>query len=169
MKKPFGMLLGAAAALLIGTGVVAAAPPKTDTGNFDFGTSLVPATGPNGESGRNVFLQGAITGRNFEPGICLPDPDFFGKCATFTKSTPDQPGEFQRAHPGQTAFTSCIQCTVDGRTGNFTLKISYPNPKNLTFTKFTIQDASGGLAGLRGQGTLDFTKGTYTLKYQFTR
>jgi hypothetical protein len=33
------------------------------------------------------------------------------------------------------------------------------------FTKFTIQRADGGLFGLQGQGTLDFSAGAYTLKY----
>ena len=100
-----------------------------------------------------------------------------GKCLFFTKTASDAPGTFQRLHPGQTAFTYCRNCEIDGRTGNFTLKISYPRPKSfqgdpaetLPFTKFTIQDATGKLAGLRGQGTLDFLTGCYTMNYQFVK
>jgi hypothetical protein len=158
-------------AVVLGTGTALAAPPTTGGGGIDFGPSLVPATGPNGEPGRNVFLTGTITGLNFEPGICNPFPagsgPVTGKCLNFTKSQPVQPGEFLRAHSGQTAFTYCNPCTIDGKTGSFTLKISYPNPKNLTVTHFTIQHAAGGLKGLHGQGSLDFTTATYTLKYHF--
>lgn len=166
MKNVVGMLCVLAVVVSAGD---ASAQRLYGTGGLDFGPSLVPSTGPSGESGRDVFLVGTITGLNFEPGLCVPDPSFFGKCVNFTKSNTLQPGDFKRAHPGQTAFTLCSPCTIDGRTGSFVLKISYPNPKDLTFTKFTIQQASGGLAGLQGQGTLDFTTATYELNYHFTR
>jgi hypothetical protein len=170
VKYSVGALLSVALAVFLGTGSVLAAPLTTGSGGIDFGPSLVPAT-RNGEPGRNVFLTGAITGLNFEPGICNPFPagsgPVTGKCLNFTKSEPVLPGEFMRAHPGQTAFTYCDPCTIAGKTGSFSLKISYPNPKNLTVTHFTIQDAVGGLEGLHGQGSLDFTTATYTLEYHF--
>ncbi len=182
MRKLLGIVLGVVLALAVGTGGVAAAPPTTGSGSLDFGPSLVPAE-RDGVEGRIVYLTGAIRGENFEPGDCNPfrsgdlPPELqflVGKCVNFTKSEPVRPGEFKRARRGQTAFTVCDPCTLtdpetgEERTGSFTLKISYPNPNNLTFTKFTIQDAAGGLEGLRGQGTLDFTTGTYTIRYHFT-
>jgi hypothetical protein len=184
MKKTLSGLV-VVAGMLMGAGNALAGPPMAGGGCFFYPTSLVPAVGPNGEEGRSVFFppgSGTIVGENFEPGQCepypgalsFPDNPFGGKCLFFTKSTPrPDSGEFQRAHPGQTAFTYCRECTIDGRTGNFTLKISYPNPKSFSdpnaspFTKFTIQDADGGLAGLKGQGTLDFTNGCYTMRYHF--
>ena len=168
MKRVIGLLCATALAVSV-SGTSLDAQRLYGTGSLNFGPSLVPSTGPSGESGRDVFLQGAIEGLNFEPGLCEPDPNFFGKCATFTRSNNLQPGDFKRAHPGQTAFTLCSPCRIDERTGSFVLKISYPNPKDLTFTKFTIQQASGGLEGLRGQGTLDFTSGNYELHYHFVR
>jgi hypothetical protein len=169
MRYSVGALLSVGLALVLSTGTVLAAPPIPGSGAFDFPSSLVPST-RNGEAGRDVFLTGTITGRNFEPGDCNPFPagssPVAGKCLNFTKSAP-QPGEFQRAHPGQTAFTICDPCTIDRKTGSFTLKISYPNPKNLTVTHFTIQDAADGLVGLHGEGSLDFTTGTYTIQYHF--
>jgi hypothetical protein len=166
MKKTLSALC-VGAVVMLAAGNVWAGPPTQGVGGFDFGASLVPWTTPAGETGRAVYLWGAIEGFNFEPGICVPDPNFFGKCAVFAKREPVGPGEFLRAHPGQTAFTVCSPCTIDGRTGSFTLKISYPDPKNITFTRFTIQDAAGDLAGLKGQGTLDFTNGHYEIQYQF--
>jgi hypothetical protein len=151
--------------IAFGPGLASADRPTEGVGGLDFLASLVPGNGgPNNEPGRLVYLTGAITGLNFEPGICVPDATL-GKCLTFTKTTPVQPGQFLRARPGQTAVTYCNPCTVDGKTGSFELKISYPNPNNLTFTKFTIQNAAGGLKGLQGQGTLDFVQGTYTDNY----
>lgn len=178
MKKTLGVLCVVAVVLGV-AGQAVAGPPKQGGGCFDFPSSLVPTPG---EQGRSVFLQGTIVGENFEPGICIPFPGEFeyptnlfgGKCAIFTKNA-QNPGDFQRLHQGQTAFTYCRDCVVDGRQGDFTLKISYPNPKSFTdptaspFTKFTIQNATGELAGLKGQGTLDFTNGCYTMNYQFTR
>jgi len=170
VKYPIGALLPVALAVFLSTGVVLAASPTKGSGGIDFGPSLVPAT-KDGEAGRNVFLTGAITGLNFEPGICNPFPagsgPVTGKCPIFTKSEPVRPGEFLRSHLGQIAFTYCDPCTIDGKTGSFTLRITYPNPKNLTVTHFTIQDAAGGLEGLQGMGSLDFTTATYTLEYRF--
>jgi hypothetical protein len=174
--------------MLVGAEGALAGPPMEGGGCFDFGESLVPSVGPNGEEGRSVFFtdpDGTIKGENFEPGTCNPLPDgptpdfpiwFGGKCLFFTKTASDAPGTFQRLHPGQTAFTYCRKCEIDGREGNFTLKISYPNPKSFggapeatPFTKFTIQDGTEQLAGLRGQGTLDFLTGCYTMKYHFVQ
>src|SRR4051812_3001974 len=116
MRYSVGALLSVVLAVVLSTGTVLAAPPKDGSGAFDFPSSLVPAT-RNGETGRNVFLTGTITGRNFEPGICNPFPVgsglVTGKCVNFTKSAPVKPGEFMRAHPGQAAFTIC-ECTIDG-------------------------------------------------------
>jgi hypothetical protein len=76
----------------------------------------------------------------------------------FTDTEPVAPGFFKRAHPGQTAFTRCEPCTIDGWTGGFTLKISYPNPNDINqvpptgFTKFTIHEAVGGSPGCRARG-----------------
>lgn len=124
--------------------------------------------------GRFVTLTGAIQGTNFEPGTCHPgiDPSSIGvpsRCVVFGSG----PGQFTRSRPGGTAFTTCIDCTIGGRTGNVTLKISYPpaTPPQYPagFTKFTFQDGSGGLRWLRGQGTLDFSDLTASFNYHFTR
>ena len=107
-----------------------------------------------------VVLAGDIVGVNFEPGTCHPGLDsVFGlHCFLFG----DGPGEFTRLAQGGVARTTC-HCTVGG-VGNpgdqVTLKISYPPalPKQYPsgFTKFTFQDGTGALSGLRGEGTLDF-------------
>lgn len=116
----------------------------------------------NGVTGRVVQLTGDIVGTNFEPGTCIPGVDmtlgFPTSCVVFG----DGPGQFLRARPGKTAFTTC-SCTVAG-VGNpgdqFTLKISYPpaTPPQYPFgfTKFTFQNGTGALSTLRGQGTLNF-------------
>jgi hypothetical protein len=167
LHRPLG-ILAALMLLVVSVGMASAATPKTGSGDFDFTTSLVPAT-RDGQEGRIVYLRGVISGTNFEPGICNPFPAAVpvvgNKCLNFTKTQPVQPGEFLRAHNGQTAFTVC-DCTIEGKTGTFTLKITYPNPNNITITHFTIQNAQGDLKGLQGHGTLNFTNGTYTLNYQ---
>lgn len=116
-----------------------------------------------GNPGRLVQLTGDIEGINFEPGECMPgvdtsNPFFFTSCVNFGTG----PGQFVRAHPGQTAFTTC-ECTVGGvgdADSSFVLKISYPKATPpqypFGFTKFTFLDGTGALEGLRGQGTLDF-------------
>jgi hypothetical protein len=128
----------------------------------------------NGVWGRFVTLTNAISGTNFEPGTCHPgvDPASIGvpsRCVVFGSG----PGQFTRSRPGNTAFTTCIDCTIGGRTGNVTLKISYPpaTPPQFPagFTKFTFQDGTGGLRGLRGQGTLDFSDLTASFDYHFVR
>ena len=116
----------------------------------------------DGVSGREVILTGDIVGVNFEPGQCIPGVDmtlgFPTSCVVFGTG----PGQFVRAHPGQTAFTTC-ECSIGG-VGNagdqFVLKISYPpaTPPQYPFgfTKFTFQNGTGSLSNLRGHGTLDF-------------
>jgi len=184
MKYSVRALLAVAFSVIVGmptimdTPVVAAASPQiSGSGGLDFAhpDNVVPATGPHGEPGRNVFLTGAITGLNFEPGTCVADPSAGGTCFNFTDSTPVGTGEFLRAHSGQSAFTYCSNpCTVLDeagvpRSGSFTLHIAYPtqNPKKTPVTHFTIQDAAGGLAGLHGEGSLNLLTGQYTLKYHF--
>jgi len=146
----------------------ASAKPQTGTAGTQFveveaGSGLYgfPAGTLNGESGRLVQLTGDIVGINFEPGFCNPGVDMtFGP--TFCVVFGDGPGQFTRARKGNTAFTTCA-CTLAG-IGNpgdqFILKISYPpaTPPQYPFgfTKFTFQDGTGALSGLRGQGTLDF-------------
>lgn len=116
----------------------------------------------NGVTGRDVTLAGDIAGTNFEPGECVAGVDmtlgFPTSCVLFG----DGPGQFRRAHAGSTAFTTC-ECTVAGvgaAGDQVTLKISYPpaTPPQYPggFTKFTFQDGTGALQGLRGQGTLNF-------------
>jgi hypothetical protein len=158
-------LLGAGAVALSLVSSAAAAPPMTGSGGVDAGVpgTFVLAT-ENGQAGRLVALTGVITGTNFEPGICDAGPADNQPCFTFTNTTP-LPGQFERAHSGDTGFTYCSPCTVDGKTGSFTLKITYL-PGGLT-TNFTIQNAAGGLTGLQGQGTLDLTTFQYTLNYHF--
>jgi hypothetical protein len=144
-----------------------AARPQTGTAGTVF-VEVMPgvfgfAAGTlNGEAGRNVQLAGDIVGINFEPGTCNPGVDtslgFSTSCVVFG----DGPGQFTRARKGGTAFTTCA-CTLAG-IGNpgdqFSLRISYspatPPQYPFGFTKFTFQDGTGALAGLRGQGTLDF-------------
>lgn len=121
-----------------------------------------PAGTRNGVSGRVVTLAGDIAGTNFEPGECVPGVDmtlgFPTSCVLFGEG----PGQFIRAHAGSTAFTTC-ECSVAGVGApgdQVTLKISYPpaTPPQYPggFTKFTFQDGTGALQGLRGQGTLNF-------------
>jgi hypothetical protein len=171
MKRTLCALLVVAGVMGVAASAVAG-PPIYGEGAIVFPGSLVWAPG-----GRLVYLDGAIKGTNFEPGICATfDPsDPTSICPIFTKTEPAlNSGGFLRAHDGQTAFTICDPCTLEDedrqpRTGSFILRISYPNPKNLLFTKFTIQNASGGLAGLQGQGTLDFSTvpPSYSLRYHF--
>jgi len=137
--------------------------------SFEMGTDA------DGNPGRLVQLSGDIEGINFEPGTCNPgidmsNPSFLTRCVNFGSG----PGQFERARPGQTAFTTC-QCTVAGIGGDdssFILRISYPKgtPPQYPFgfTKFTFQDGTGALAGLRGQGTLDFAANPQvTFNYHF--
>ena len=157
-----------------------AARPQSGTAGTEFveveaGSGLYgfPAGTLNGESGRLVKLTGDIEGINFEPGFCNPGVDMtFGP--TFCVVFGDGPGQFTRARTGGTAFTTCA-CSVAG-IGNpgdqFILKISYPpaTPPQYPFgfTKFTFQDGTGALSGLRGQGTLDFAASpAVTFSYHF--
>ena len=144
-----------------------AARPETGTAGTVFvevqpGVFGFAAGVDNGETGREVQLTGDIVGINFEPGQCVPGVDmtlgFPTSCVVFG----DGPGQFKRAHPGGTGFTTC-HCTVAG-VGNppdsVGLKINYPTAAPpqypFGFTKFAFQDGTGALAALRGQGTLDF-------------
>jgi hypothetical protein len=170
--------LDASAAMSSGA-LSASAKPQTGTAGTAF-VEVVPgvfgfAAGTlNGESGRDVQLTGDIAGINFEPGTCNPGVDttlgFPTSCVVFG----DGPGQFTRARKGNTAFTTC-ECTVAG-IGNpgdlFILRISYPpaTPPHYPFgfTKFTFQDGTGALSGLRGQGTLDFAaEPAVTFSYHF--
>ncbi len=123
--------------------------------------------------GRLVTLYGDIAGTNFEPGECIgTGPDFTPGLPSFCVAFGTADGQFVRERAGGTAFTTC-ECTIGGRTGTVTLKISYPPPTTPNypggFTKFTFQDGRNGLEGLTGQGTLDFSKGTdqVTFTYRF--
>ena len=155
------------------------AKPQTGTAGTEF-VEVMPgvfgfAAGMlNGESGRIVQLIGGIFGINFELGTCNPGVDMSLGFATSCVVFGNGPGQFTRARKGQTAFTTC-SCTVDG-VGNpgdqFTLRISYPpaTPPQYPFgfTKFTFQDGTGALRGLRGQGTLDFAADpAVSFKYHF--
>jgi hypothetical protein len=130
-----------------------------------FGFAAVPG-------GRSVQLSGDIVGTNFEPGTCHPGVDSVAglSCVFFG----DGAGQFTRSAPGGVAFTTC-SCKVGG-VGNpgdqVTLKISYPpaTPPQYPggFTKFTFQDGTGALSGLRGEGTLDFaTNPQVSFTYHF--
>jgi len=139
------------------TGTAGTAFVEVEPGVFGFAAGTF-----NGEPVRVVGLTNDILGDNHEPGICHPGVDmslgFPTSCVVFG----DGPGQFTRTRPGNTAFTTCV-CTVAG-IGNpgdrFILRISYPPatpPKYpFGFTKFSFQDGTGALRGLRGQGTLDF-------------
>jgi hypothetical protein len=139
------------------TGTASTVFVEVEPGVFGFAAGTL-----DGESGRNVQLTGDIIGINFEAGTCNPGVDtslgFPTSCVVFG----DGPGQFTRARPGNTAFTTC-ECSLAG-IGNpgdqFILRISYPpaTPPQYPFgfTKFTFQDGTGALAGLRGHGTLDF-------------
>ena len=119
-----------------------------------------------GEPGRLLVLTGTIEGPNFEPGICTPDRS--GTCPGLTDSEPVPAGFFKPAHSAPTALTLCDPCTVDGIPGSLTLRISSPRSRNVRGMQFTIQDAAGGLQGLRGQGSMDLATGTYSLRYHFS-
>jgi hypothetical protein len=144
---------------------------EVEPGLFGFASGV----DANGNPGREVELVGDIKGINFEQGICVPGVDtslgFPTSCVVFG----DGPGQFMRARPGSTAFTLC-ECTVGGVGApgdTVLLKISYPDafPPQYPagFTKFTFQHGTGALAGLRGQGTLDFSvlSDQVTFKYHF--
>ena len=151
------------------TGTAGTAFVEVEPGVFGFAAGVL-----DGEPGRNVQLIGDIVGINFEPGICNPGVDtslgFATSCVVFG----DGPGQFTRARKGGTAFTTCA-CTVAGigDIGDlFVLRISYPpaTPPQYPFgfTKFTFQDGTGALSGLRGQGTLDFAANpAVTFSYHF--
>ena len=176
MSVAVGLLLASplAANAQSGSGTASALFVIESTGDgtvfsFEMGTDA------QGNPGRLVQLSGDIEGINFEPGTCNPgidmsNPFFLTRCVNFGSG----PGQFERARPGQTAFTTC-QCTVAGigdEDSSFTLRISYPKgtPPQYPFgfTKFTFQDGTGALAGLRGQGTLDFAASPQvTFNYHF--
>ena len=183
-RKSFAPAFVAAACLLLGTSQVSSAQSPVRSGTASFQLSFVQVDGQDvlgfaydeARGGRIVQLVGDIEGTNFEPGVCnegidvtsLPFPSY---CVAFG----DGPGQFTRLRPGGTAFTTC-ECTVDGvgeAGDSFILKISYPpaTPPQYPagFTKFTIQGGTGALAGLRGQGTLDFSvfAEQITFKYHF--
>lgn len=132
------------------------------------------AGGESGVTGRQVQLTGDIVGINFEPGSCIPGVDttlgFPTSCVVFG----DGPGQFTRASPGATAFTTC-HCTVAGvgdPGDSFILVTSYttatPPQYPLGFARFTFQDGTGDLAGLRGHGTLNFAANpALSFDYQF--
>jgi hypothetical protein len=151
------------------TGTASTVFVEVSAGVFGF-----PSGVRDGVPGRLVTLSGDIDGTNFEPGRCVAGVDmtlgFPTSCVLFGEG----PGQFTRARPGSTAFTTC-ECTVGGVGGSgdqVTLRISYPpaTPPQYPagFTKFTFQDGTGALAGLRGHGTLDFAAQTpVTFTYHF--
>ena len=156
-----------------------AARPQTGTAGTVFvevqpGVFGFAAGVDNGVTGRQVQLTGDIVGINFEPGTCVPGVDmtlgFPTSCVVFG----DGPGQFRREHPGGTGFTTC-HCTLAGvgdPGDSFILKISYPTATPpqypFGFTKFTFQNGTGDLAGLRGEGTLDFAANpAASFSYQF--
>jgi hypothetical protein len=187
MPRTPATILSAAACLLLALPVLAAGqPPAQGTASAEFIFEAVYEGHANvfrfeqgvdaqGNPGRLVRLSGDIEGINFEPGECMPgvdtsNPGFLTSCVNFGTG----PGQFVRARPGQTAFTTC-ECTVGGVGGedsSFVLKISYPKATPpqypFGFTKFTFLDGTGELEGLRGQGTLDFAASPQvTFTYHF--
>jgi hypothetical protein len=66
--------------------------------------------------------------------------------------------------------TICTDCTIGGRTGDFSTvtNLRGPSPFGLT-GHFTITSASGGLAGLHGEADYAGSAfgGTFTLSYHF--
>jgi len=77
-------------------------------------------------------------------------------------------------HPNGTATvqgTLTCTCVVDGRTGTLTLRFegTQAGPAAAVDGQFVVQDATGGLAGLRGVGTFHDVgpAGTYTVRYHF--
>lgn len=151
------------------TGTAGTVFVEVQPGVFGFAAAV-----EDGVTGRNVQLTGDIVGINFEPGTCVAGVDmslgFPTSCVVFG----DGPGQFVRARPGGTAFTTC-HCTVAGvgdPDDQVTLRISYPTatpPRYpFGFTKFAFQDGTGDLAPLRGQGTLDFASNpAVSFSYQF--
>lgn len=170
-----------AVALSSNAAVHASARPQQGTAGTVFAANAdglgTPGFTPvvfNGVWTRRVDLNGGIIGPNYEPGTCNPGVDMSLGFPTFCVVFGDGPGQFTRARKGGTAFTTCV-CSLAG-IGNpgdqFTLKISYPpaTPPQYPFgfTKFTFQDGTGALAGLRGQGTLNFAANpAVTFSYHF--
>ncbi len=187
MSRSTSILLSAAACVLLLTPASANGQSKQMAGTAAAGLVMgepyqgqpvfefAMGTDAQGAPGRLVQLSGDIEGINFEPGTCMDgvdtsNPFFYTRCVNFGTG----PGRFVREHPGQTAFTTC-QCTVGGvgdDDSSFVLKISYPKatPPQYPagFTRFTFQDGTGALEGLRGQGTLDFAVvPQVTFRYHF--
>ena len=78
-----------------------------------------------------------------------------------------------RHHAGTATVQGTLTCTcvVDGRTGTLTLRFegTQAGPAAPVDGQFVVQDATGGLAGLRGTGTFHDVgpAGTYTVRYHF--
>jgi hypothetical protein len=77
-------------------------------------------------------------------------------------------------HPNGTATvqgTLTCTCIVDGRAGTLTLRFegTQAGPTAPVDGQFVVQDATGGLAGLRGVGTFHDVgpTGTYAVRYHF--
>jgi len=136
-------LIGAAAtvvALLGGPVVAWAAPPTHSTVN---GTILKhDESPPHRSAGGNLTID-AVDHLVFTGGVNGFPVDMY----TYT------------VHPngsitGQ-GTEQCDNCTIGGRTGNYTERFSFTaTPGFATFEgRFTIQEASGGLSGLRAEGS----------------
>ena len=59
------------------------------------------------------------------------------------------------------------RCTVEGRTGTFTLKLDGTGDATAFAAHWRIVAATGGLAGLRGEGTLAAPPPTYSGELHF--
>jgi hypothetical protein len=68
---------------------------------------------------------------------------------------------------------TCTSCTIGGRTGGYTATVSAAVSGSHENNRLTFQTGSGGLAGLRGEGSIVVTQrtptlsGTYAYDYHF--
>src|SRR5713101_1114944 len=151
MRKSFPLFLAVAAATALLAQPALATTPTDGGGAFTFHPVIESVRTADG----NTFLTatahdafaGSFTGPFTEPFVFV-------------------------THPNGTATvqgTLTCTCIVDGRAGTLTLRFegTQAGPTAPVDGQFVVQDATGGLAGLRGDGTFHDVgpTGTYTVRY----
>ena len=153
MRKSFPLFLAVAAATALLAQPALATTPTDGGGAFTFHPVIESVRTADG----NTFLTatahdafaGSFTGPFTEPFVFV-------------------------THPNGTATvqgTLTCTCIVDGRAGTLTLRFegTQAGPTAPVDGQFVVQDATGGLAGLRGDGTFHDVgpTGTYAVRYHF--
>jgi len=141
-------------ALAVGTGSATATPPATATGSITFlSDTFTP-----------IRTSGCVTFAN-EAATLVYAGDLTGNASDTDLSITYCDGSFAGVH----GIEVCSACTLDGRTGDFTAEFVYKGSGANYAGTFTVLNASGGLAGLRLQGTFegDASGNTYSYNYHF--